>query len=156
MSARNVLRTTLDEFAREAGFTKKAGSWCRRQSETIEVLELQKSQFGHQYFVNIAVWLLQLGDTECPKEHACHLRSRITRLLPQHQDQLGQILDLDDASVTDAVRREMFKAILEGGLGPLLDRCSTLDGIRSLEPSGVLRSFLIAGPAQRILQLTEL
>lgn len=155
MSARNVLQTTFDDFAKAAGFTKKSGTWCRRQQDTIAVLELQKSQYGAQYFVNVALWLLELGDAQCPREQACHLRSRLTRLLPEDEDRLKAALDLDDSSLVEIERREAFLEALEERLLRLLDSCSTLEGVRSLEATGLLSSFLIAGSAQRLLERSE-
>lgn len=152
MSARNVLQAAFDDFARAAGFTKRSGIWCRRQRETIAVLELQKSQYGPQYFVNVALWLLALGNAECPREHACHLRSRLTRLLPEDEDRLKVVLNLDDSTLTEDHRRATLLEILDERLLPLLDSCATLDGIRSLEATGLLNSFLIAGSALRVLE----
>lgn len=154
MSQRNVLQTTFDEFAKEAGFTKRSGAWCRHQHESVAVIELQKSQYGPQYFVNVALWLLELGDVQCPKEHACHLRTRLTRLLPERKDELNALLDLDDASMTESHRRESLEQLLRDRLLPLLDTCSTLDGIRSLKSTGVLGAFLTTGPAQQVLEPT--
>lgn len=152
MTTQNILRATFDDFAKAAGFTKKSGTWCRRQHETIAVLELQKSQYGSQYYVNVALWLLEIGEASCPKEHACHLRSRLTQLLPNHEDQLKVVLDLDDLTLAENVRQEMFKALLNDQLLPLIERCSTLDGIRALAATDHLGSFLITGSAQRLLE----
>lgn len=152
MSTRNVLHMTFDDFAKSAGFTKKSGIWCRRQRETIAVLELQKSQYGSQYYVNVALWLLELGEASCPKEQACHLRSRLTQLLPDPDDQLKVVLDLDDLTLAENDRRATFEALLNDQLLPLIDRCSTLDGVRALAATGHLDSFLITGSAQRVLE----
>lgn len=150
MSVRNVLQTAFDEFAGATGFTKKSGTWCRRRNEVIGVIELQKSQYGAQYFVNVALWLLALGEAQCPKEHVCHLRSRLSALLPDEEDRLAALLSLD-VPMDEDDRRIAFLEVLNVHLLPLLDTCSTLDGIRSLESSGPLESFLITGPAQRVL-----
>ncbi len=150
MTVRNVLHTTFDGFAKSAGFTKKSGTWCRRQREVIAVMELQKSQYGAQYFVNVALWLLELGQAQCPKEQTCHLRSRLGSLLPEEEEHLSALLDLD-VSMNDENRREALLEILKLRLLPSLEICSTLDGIRSLETTGLLSGFLITGPAQGVL-----
>jgi hypothetical protein len=95
--------------------------------------------------------LLALEDIECPREHACHLRSRLTRVLPEYEDQLTVVLDLD-STMAEEHRGATFLEILNERLLPLLESCSTVDGIRSLETTGVLSSFLIAGSAQRVLE----
>lgn len=152
MSTRNVLQTTFDDFAKSAGFSKKSGTWCRRQQDTIAVIELQKSQYGARYFVNVALWFLDLGDVQCPKEQACHLRTRLECLVPDEEEQLKKLLNLDDGSIAEGDRRAALLEILRERLLCFLDICSTLDGIRSLEDRGLLREFLITGPAQRVLE----
>lgn len=111
MSARNVLQTAFDEFAKSAGFTKESGTWCRRQPDVIGVIELQKSQYGAQYFANVALWLL----------------------------------DDDD-------RREALLALLTLRLLPLLEICSTLDGIRSSTRPNYGVNFSLTGSAQNVLK----
>lgn len=152
MSTPNVLQATFDDFAKAAGFTKKSGTWCRRQSETIAVLELQKSQCGAQYYVNVALWLLALGEANCPKEHTCHLRSRLDELLPEHEDQLKIVLNLDNRILTEEARRAKFESILNGQLLALIDRSTTLDGVRELLSDSHLGLFLVTGSAQRVLE----
>jgi hypothetical protein len=61
----------------EAGFRKKSGSWYLDAPETILVANLQKSNWGPQYYVNLAVWFKALGTEEAPKEQFCHLRKRL-------------------------------------------------------------------------------
>jgi hypothetical protein len=147
MSERNVLQTTFDERATGGGFMKRSGSWYRRQEDTIAVLQLQKSQYGDQYFVNVALWLLSLADAEHPKEQTCHLRSRLSRLLPDEETKLSALLDLE-SSMPDDDRSAGLGEILVTRLLPLLDLCSTMGGIRSLPGLG---AFLITGQAQRAL-----
>lgn len=50
-----------------AGFSKHSGSWYRDTDDVITVAELQKSQYGLQYYVNIALWLRPLGEAKTPK-----------------------------------------------------------------------------------------
>lgn len=98
----------------------------------------------------MALWLLELGEAQCPKEHTCHLRSRLTTLFPEKSGRLTELLDLD-APITDDKRREEYLAILNEGLLPLLDSCSTLRGIRTIQTSGPPNAFLVTGPAQHVL-----
>ncbi|TQJ33450.1 uncharacterized protein DUF4304 [Arthrobacter sp. SLBN-122] len=61
--SRNVIQTTFDGLMESAGFSKTSGSWYRITDDVITVVELQKSQYGLQYYVNIALWLRPLGET---------------------------------------------------------------------------------------------
>ena len=46
----------------QAGFIKKGDSWYFNEAETILVANLQKSNFGKQYYVNLAVYVKQFGE----------------------------------------------------------------------------------------------
>jgi hypothetical protein len=75
----------FDELAKRAGFTKRSGSWYRRQADTISVLNLQKSQYGPSYYVNLGVWLSPLGDSGSPPPHHCHVQTRLEALAPESE-----------------------------------------------------------------------
>jgi hypothetical protein len=64
-----LIVTAFDEVMKKAGFRKKSGSWCLDTAETIAVANLQKSNYGEQYYVNLAVWLKGLADSVFPREH---------------------------------------------------------------------------------------
>lgn len=50
MSALNVVQEALDQFGRQAGLEKKSGAWYSQREEVIAVADLQKSQYGPQYY----------------------------------------------------------------------------------------------------------
>jgi hypothetical protein len=148
VSTADAVQTAAERFAREAGFTKKAGSWYRRQPETIALLQAQKSQWGRQYYLNVALWLLALGEAEHPKENQCHVRTRLARLLAADEAAaLERLLDLDKEAVD---REGELGELLRGRLLPLLDATGTLEDLRT---SGrpLLEASLITGPAQQLI-----
>jgi Domain of unknown function (DUF4304) len=150
MSERDAVQTTFDAFAREAGFAKKSGTWYRRQGEAIIVLQLQKSHWGRQHYVNVALWLLPLGEADHPKEPQCHIRTRLSRLVPPEDEaHLDQLLDLD-AGVADR-ERELLE-FLRTRLLPLVDATATLEQLRTEPGHALLKSALVVGPAQRLLE----
>ncbi|TFC22108.1 DUF4304 domain-containing protein [Cryobacterium sp. MDB1-18-2] len=151
MSDRNVIQTAFDEFAKTAGCSKKSGSWYRRSSETILVLNLQKSQNGLQYYVNVALWLRALGDEESPKENKCQIRTRLTRLLPADlEKRLTELLDLD-SDLDQMSRKEGLLDLLREHLLPLMEASSSLEGLRSGDGQDLIRKSLVTGPGQKLL-----
>jgi hypothetical protein len=149
LSERDAVQTTLDRFARDAGFTKKSGTWYRRNPDTIALLQLQKSQWGRQYYVNFALWLLALGDADRPKEPQCHIRTRLSRLVPpQDEPRLEQLLDLD-AEAPD--REGELMELLRTRLLPIVEATQTLEQLRTGPGRAVLKAALVTGPAQRLL-----
>ena len=88
MTAReqDPVKATFAGFGERNGFRRKSNAWYLPQAETIAVLDLQKSQYGPQYYANVALWLLPLGDAATPKEGTCQIRTRLTSLFPDSQD----------------------------------------------------------------------
>ena len=151
VSARNIIQMTFDEFGKVAGGTKKSGSWYWRSAETVFVLNLQKSQYGPQYYVNVGLWLLSLGPAETPKDHQCPIRTRLDNLVPADKEAgLTTLLDLE-SPVDDELRREELLALLRSVLLPLLDTTSTLEGLRAAAGQRLVGVSLVAGDAQRLL-----
>ena len=58
----NVFEQSLGQ----AGFINKGDSWYFNEAETILVANLQKSNFGKQYYVNLAVYVKQFGEERFP------------------------------------------------------------------------------------------
>ena len=51
MSHSKLLTDAIGSALKPAGFKRKAGNWRLRNSDTIHVLNLQKSQYGDQYIM---------------------------------------------------------------------------------------------------------
>ena len=155
MSVRNVIQSTFDEFGKESGGSKKSGSWYRRSSETIFVLNLQKSQYALRYYVNVAVWMLAAGPADAPKPPQCHIQTRLERLVPPTlEDRLTALLDLD-SPIDEEVRHEELLALFREHLLPVMDAASTLDGLRSGDGQRFIKASLVDGDGQRLLAATR-
>ena len=90
------LRLALADALGPAGFTRKSGSWFRRSDEVIEVVNLQRSQWGEPYYLNYALWLRALGELPFPGEHTCHVRWRAEDVMGRDAP-LARLLDLEYA-----------------------------------------------------------
>lgn len=150
MSERDAVQQAFDRFGKEAGFEKKSGSWYWRGDEVIAVSNLQKSQYGPQYYLNQGYWLTQFGHERFPKEHKCHIRVRLGSLLPNESSRIEELLDLD-REMPDEQRIEALVALLRGRLLPLIERGSSVAGLRALLDEGAFKAAGIRGPAQEAL-----
>ncbi|GAA1250405.1 hypothetical protein GCM10009633_23930 [Janibacter melonis] len=149
----NIVQKSFNDFMKDLGFQKKAGSWYRSTAESIVVVELQKSQYGHQYYVNLAAWLLAIGDATFPKENACHIRLRLSMLLSsEEQDMLSDLLDLD-VQMSEESRAEGLSRILELRLAPAVESLSTTSGLKSPSGAHLVSRALVDGDASEILDL---
>ncbi|GAA2145824.1 hypothetical protein GCM10009825_38900 [Arthrobacter humicola] len=146
----NVIQATFDGFMKGAGFSKRSGSWYRITDEVITVVELQKSQYGLQYYVNLALWLRPLGEVKTPKEQACHLRTRLSRLDGSEEGRLSSLLDLD-VPTPERERAENLLAFLTTHLAPVLEAVVSLNSLRHEAGQKVVAASLVMGPARELL-----
>lgn len=150
MTERDAVQQAFDRFGRDAGLEKKSGSWYRQGDDVIAVSSLQRSQYGPSYYWNQAFWLRQLGDERYPKVNKCHLQSRLEGLLPDAEQRVRELLDLEHA-LSDEDRVAELVALLERELLPVIEQGSSIDGLRRLYEAGKLARAGITGPAQPIL-----
>jgi Domain of unknown function (DUF4304) len=132
------------------GFKKKADSWYMDSDDIILVINLQKSAYGPQYYINVALWLKPLGEADCPKEHRCHIRSRWDSLVAFDEKHLARLLDLE-APIADNERQLEIAHILKSHVVPFLSKVSTLDGVRSVYQTASWPSSLVNRSAQEFL-----
>ena len=151
MSTRNVIQTTFDEFAKARGGTKKSGTWYLTGPDTVAVVNLQKSQYGPRYYVNVALWFLGIEASASPKPSHCHVQTRLESLVEDEERlRVEELLDLE-VDVGDDQRRCGLLAVFGTQLGPILDASQTLVGLTSPAGRRLLEKSLIDGDGQRFL-----
>lgn len=148
---RDVIQTAFDEFMKAEGFRKQSGSWHRSTSDVVTVANLQRSQYSPRYYVNIGLWLRELGDAVAPKENKCHVGIRIGQLLGAQDDaQVNSLLDLE-TEMPDDQRRGALLAMFGVVLRPALEAGESMETLRSPAGRRLREAALVAGRAQALL-----
>ncbi|HYO65616.1 MAG TPA: DUF4304 domain-containing protein [Archangium sp.] len=129
-SSSNPIRAAMVPALREAGFKVRSNTWHKLCEDTILVVNLQKSQWGPQFYINLAVWVRQLGDASAPKEYQCHIRQRATSLPDKRAKHLERALDLEDESTGMQEREACINEFMRDSAIPFLESLSTMEGIR--------------------------
>lgn len=146
------VKTAMAHELRSAGFKARGTSWYKHAPDTLLVVNLQKSLYGPQYYINLAAWVKQLGDAEFPKEYQCHIRVRATSLPTNSEETLGHALNLEDESM-DTEQREAFIArFMREEAIPFLESLGTWEGIRAAVNAGKLKRGLLYKEVQALLQ----
>ena len=119
MDERRVLEDPVAAVLRPLGYRKQRSTWRRTGEEAILVFNIQKSQWGPQYYLNVGVYLRALGKEETPPEYRCHLRTRVCQLL----DDSGPLdLALDfESSLSSDQRSRTISEVLRSHALPWLD-----------------------------------
>ncbi len=145
----NPLKLAIADALGPAGFSRKGDSWYRKTDEVVEVVNLQKSQYGPQYYFNYALWLLPLGEAAFPKEEKCHIRMRADDIVSS-ETELERLLDLEAAN-SDAERMFKVAALLKLEFLPFADGCRTIRGLRLFLETGKFRKSMVHFSARQLL-----
>jgi len=134
------IKSGFEQPLKNLQFVKKSGSWYADRQETVLVAELQRSDHGEKYYVNLAVWFKRFGDAKFPKEYQCHIRIRLTSLM---DGRIQKALDLEDQAISDTERAAILQTAMQEQGIPFLERCSTLEGVKSLLSDGSLSKAFV-------------
>ena len=152
MSQPKLLTETFDAVLKPAGFKRKSDTWYSSRHDTVLILNLQKSTFGQQYYVNLGVWLKALGENETPKENHCHVRCRWKATMPDvDAAELERLLDLADGSMSAAERVSRISELLNGHVLPFFAQVASLDGLRTALGSKSCRIHYVTRTAKELL-----
>jgi len=93
----NVLQDVLAEFAPDFGFERHKSDWYLLDEDVTTILNLQKSQYGRSYYLNLAWWLRQLGDERYPKPWHGHAHIRLEDATGEEKrHQVTELLNLEN------------------------------------------------------------
>lgn len=147
----NPIMDALQRFLKDYGFSRKRNTWYRDHLEAIQVINLQKSQFGAQFYINCAIWPKTVGARPHPVEYHCPIRARLDYFAKQldRHDALVAALDLE-TDLPPARREEIVLSLLETQALPALDRWSVHEHLKADFDAGLLNGVMLA---LRALQL---
>ncbi|SRR5258708_17710761 len=92
-------------------FVKKGQSWYLEGGDAIVVFNLQKSDWGEYYFINIGIWLKTLGEAKFPEENLCHLSHRVENLFPGEREIIRDGLLLEKGTMQQLEKLSEFISI---------------------------------------------
>ncbi|HWL09243.1 MAG TPA: DUF4304 domain-containing protein [Planctomicrobium sp.] len=67
----------LAALLKPLGFKKRRTTWYLQTVDTIQAINVQGSQWGPAYYLNVGTYLRALGEESMPPEYRCHIRARI-------------------------------------------------------------------------------
>jgi len=138
MSTKESAKRVEAEFnaiLKPLGFNKRARHWVRETAQCFTLVNLQKSQWGDKFYVNLGAFVRQLDpQVTAPLEHHCHYRIRLTELVPDAAA-LERGLDLEN-EVAEEERFEVISSALRDYGVPWLKSVETLEGMRERLAAG--------------------
>jgi hypothetical protein len=142
----NETRRLITKILRPSGFKREGATWRRRLAEVTQVLSLQKSKWGSQYYVNVGILIRALDDISRPKPQQCHLLGRPAMILGKGNPE-DFVIDLEKGVQNNNV--ETVEDIRDA----FFSECVSLAGIRRFlrKKTGVL----VTGEAKHFLRHTS-
>jgi hypothetical protein len=134
------LSETITRVLKNHGYRKKGTTWYSETDDCVCVVNLQKSQWGDQYYINLAVFAKILGDKRDPKEYECHIRGRLGQL--EGVGDVDRVLDLENNLYGESQRQARLESILIENAIPFLKSLDSMAGITAAFHEGKLRRFL--------------
>ena|SRR5688572_12935410 len=122
------LQRALATALKQHGFKKLGATWRNDLGPTIGVINLQGSQWGPSFYINLGVYFRALGHRHQPAEVDCHIRTRLHELVPDRA-RLITLLDFEHVIQEDIRARELEALVVKYGL-PWLTAVSTVQGAR--------------------------
>ena len=141
--SKQQLGAALAPSLKAAGYRKRALTWHREWKDTISVFNVQKSQWGDQFYINCAIYLKALGDEKTPPEYRCPVRIRIGDLVPQ-RERLNSLLDFEKEIKEEARLQEIVTMVNSFAL-PWLEKYADVEELRSLVCSDKASQMAIYG-----------
>lgn len=123
------LEAIITAQLKPCGFRKKGSNWYLNTDDCVRMINLQKSEWGGQYYLNTAILVTSLDKEQNPLEYKCHIRVRADFLVPDKAE-LSKVLDLENHSVPSKKRAEFIAGIISDYLIPFLLSLGTLDSIK--------------------------
>ena len=149
MSKARILADVIDQVLKPARFKKKKLNWYLDGEDTIGVLNLQKSNYGEKYYINLALWIKQLGDADAPQEHKCHVRCRWEDIVKEDEKLLERLLNLE---IDVPARDERLRSALTNFVVPFFMQTRSIEQIKQLQTTDLWPpSILVRREAQELL-----
>lgn len=123
-------KNIFDQTAQRNGFEKAFGGWFNESPECIVVLDLQKSNYGDYYELNIKIFVQGMFGNNYTKSKDLvkkHTGDIFTRQPNNYKD----VLDFD-TSMDDVKRKERLESLFSEFIIPFTNKALTRAGIKEL------------------------
>lgn len=129
-------KSLFGDVALRAGFERAYGGWFIESTETIIVLDLQKSNYGHYYYLNIKIYVQGLFGERYRREKRLvktDVGDVFSRPPTEYDDifNMGSILDMNDRV------RGLYR-LFDEYIKPIVSLALTRKGLVELDGNGEL------------------
>jgi hypothetical protein len=154
-SAQNkkLLAKSVSECFSSLSAVKKASSWYIRGDDNLAVINVQKSQWRIQYYINMSIFLgMGPAKSQFPPYYQGDIRIRLDQILSEPQRlQIQRALDFDTYIDENERSTTIKNAVNDSGL-PMIRSMLKYDDVLKLKKSGLLGEAFISPNASIFFQ----
>ena len=143
------LKKAVEKILGNSGFSRKSGAWYKSGSDAIVVIDLQKSDFGAYFYLNIGICIKELSEALFPKVEVCHISMRADALLNRDGQNLDLGLNMEQGTADDF---EASLRLIEGELMPMISEFLSIDKLKIHYAIGIFKRALIFWQAREMLE----
>ena len=151
MIDKKTFKKTIAIPFQKAGFVKKGQSWYLDGNDALIVINLQKSNWGERYYINMGIWLKAFGEASFPQFNHCHLYYRVENFFPENRELILFGCSLENSSPEILAELTGF---IESQLIPFLQSCTVISRLREMMIQGALEGGFVRLDAREDLNDT--
>jgi hypothetical protein len=140
---------------KENEFQKKGDSWYFENNDCIFVVNIQKSNWGGQNYINLGILLKELDKIPEPKEYQCHIRVRLDQIMRKTAFDFNKVLDLENNTISSEDRSDIIKTAFKEQILPFFKKMESLNEIKSTLQSNEYPDLIITLRAKKFLHIIE-
>lgn len=130
MDSKEFKTTVFNKTAISSGFEKAHGGWFKINEECIIVLDLQKSNYGDYYQLNIKFFVQGVfGQTYTKSKEL--VKKDIGTFMLGEPEQFKAVFDFDK-EMQEEVRVKRLEDLFSSYLVPVVNQASTKEGVKEL------------------------
>lgn len=127
-------KKTFGEVAKSNGFESAFGGWFKDSAESIVLLDLQKSNFGDYYEMNIKIFIQGMFGNRYSRSKNLVKRD-VGNIFRRQPSEYKSVFDFDEP-MNDEKRKADLAKLFRDFIVPFTDKALSKSGIRELADKG--------------------
>jgi hypothetical protein len=127
-------KNIFDKVAKVNSFEKAFGGWFMESAESIVVLDLQKSNFGNYYDLNVKIYIQGMFGNSYAKNKDL-VKKETGDVFRRHPEGYKDVFDFD-MLMEDVKRKERLESLFSEFIMPFTHKALSKSGIKELAGRG--------------------
>jgi len=152
---KKTVETLVGTALKAQGFKKKRTTWYREAKEVLQVVNLQKSEWGALFYLNFAFVPegMSVEGMPMPAWYKCPIHIRLDSAYPDKEKQIESLLKYEDVAMSDEQRTEEIEGMFREMVLPFMDRLQTVDDLKQVIQDGVFDNAFVTFDVMKHLGL---